>query len=66
MPRPTGRSLPEVRLNKAGRYPFLDQRYAIGIASGTIRRSEFGMSYGEGWVDEDIRLVIGFEAIGQE
>ena len=57
----------EVRLNKAGRYPFLDEHYAIGIdASGTIRRSEFGMSYGEGWVGEEIRLVIGFEAIRQE
>ena len=57
----------EVRLNKAGRYPFLDEHYAIGIdASGTIRRSEFGMTYGEGWVGEDIRLVIGFEAIRQE
>jgi polyisoprenoid-binding protein YceI len=57
----------EVRLNKAGRYPFLDEHYAIGIdASGTIRRSEFRMTYGEGWVGEEIRIVIGFEAIRQE
>ena len=43
----------EVRLNKAGRYPSLDQHHAIGIdASGRIRRSEFGMTYGEGWVGE--------------
>ena len=57
----------EVRLNKTGRYPFLDQHYAIGIdASGTIRRSEFGMTYGEGWVGDEIRIVIGLEAIRQE
>jgi polyisoprenoid-binding protein YceI len=50
-----------VRFNKAGRYPFLDQHYAIGIdAGGTIRRSEFGMTYGDGWVGEEIHLVIGW------
>jgi polyisoprenoid-binding protein YceI len=33
----------------------------IGIdAGGTIRRSEFGMTYGDGWVGEEIRLVIGW------
>jgi len=59
----------DVRLNKAGNYPFGDEHYAIGIdATGTIRRSEFGMTYGVdgGWVGDDIRLVIGFEAIRQE
>lgn len=59
----------DVTLNKAARYPFLDQHYAIGIdAIGTIRRSDFGMTYGvEGdWVGDEIRLVIGFEAIRQE
>jgi polyisoprenoid-binding protein YceI len=57
----------EARLNKAGRYPFLDEHYALGIdARGTIRRSAFGMTYGEEWVGDEIRLVIGFEAIRQE
>lgn len=57
----------EVRLNKAGRYPFLDEHYAIGIdARGTLRRSEFGMTYGGDWVGDEIRLVIGFEAIRRE
>jgi polyisoprenoid-binding protein YceI len=57
----------EISLNKAGRYPFLDERYAIGIdARGTLRRSEFGMTYGGDWVGDEIRLVIGFEAIRQE
>jgi polyisoprenoid-binding protein YceI len=57
----------EVWLNKAGRYPFLDEHYAIGIdARGTLARSAFGMTYGEQWVGDEIRLVIGFEAIRQE
>lgn len=59
----------DVRLNKTGNYPFGDEHYAIGIdATGTIRRSDFGMVYGVdgGWVGDDIRLVIGFEAIRQE
>ena len=59
----------EARLNKAARYPFLDEHYAIGVdATGTIRRSEFGMTYGaeHGWVGDEIKIVIGFEAIRQE
>ncbi|MEM7024996.1 MAG: YceI family protein [Pseudomonadota bacterium] len=59
----------DVTLNKAGRYPFLDQHYALGIdAVGSINRSEFGMSYGVdgGIVGDEIRFVIGLEAIRQE
>ena len=57
----------EVWLDQAGRYPFLDEHYAIGIdARGTIARSASGMTYGEQWVGDEIRLVIGFEAIRQE
>jgi len=59
----------EVVMNKAGRYPFGDQHFAIGIdATGTFRRSDFGMTYGvEGdWVGDEVRLVIGLEAIRQE
>ncbi len=57
----------EISLNKAGRYPFLDEHYALGIdARGTLRRSEFGMTYGGEWVGDEIRLVLGFEAIRQE
>lgn len=47
----------------AGRFleaegPVLDRHDAIGIdASGTIRRSEFGMTWGEGRVGEEIRIV---------
>jgi polyisoprenoid-binding protein YceI len=57
----------DVRLNKAGRYPFLDEHYAIGVdATATIKRSDFGMTYGSEWVGDDIRIILGFEAIRQE
>ena len=59
----------EATLNKAERYPFGDEHYAVGIdATGTIKRSDFGMSYGadNGWVGDEIRFVLGFEAIRQE
>jgi polyisoprenoid-binding protein YceI len=57
----------DVRFNKAGRYPFLDEHYAIGIdATGAISRSDFDMTYGAQWVGDEIRLVIGLEAIRQE
>jgi polyisoprenoid-binding protein YceI len=45
----------------------LDEHYAIGIdARGTIRRSDFGMTYGSEWIGDEIRIVLGFEAIRQE
>jgi polyisoprenoid-binding protein YceI len=59
----------EARLNKAGHYPFGDEHYAVGVdATGSIRRSDFGMTYGveNGWVGDEIRIVIGFEAKRQE
>ncbi len=59
----------EATLNKAGPYPFGDEHYAIGInATGTFKRSDFGMTYGadNGWVGDEIRIVLGFEAIRQE
>ena len=59
----------EARLNKAGRYPFGDEHYAIGIdATGSIRRSDFGMTYAveNGWVGDEIRIVLGFEAKRQD
>jgi polyisoprenoid-binding protein YceI len=59
----------EVTLNKAARYPFGDEHHALGIdATGAFLRSDFGMTYGVegGWVGDEIRLVIGLEAIRQE
>jgi polyisoprenoid-binding protein YceI len=58
-----------VSLRKAGRYPFGDGHYALGIdATGAFQRSDFGMTYGVegGWVGDEIRLVIGLEAIREE
>lgn len=58
----------DVRLNKAGNYPFGDGHYAVGIdATGTFKRSDFGMSYGVDGniVGDEIKLVIGIEGIRQ-
>ncbi len=58
----------DVRLNKAGNYPFGDGHYAVGIdATGSFKRSDFGMSYGVDGniVGDEIKLVIGIEGIRQ-
>lgn len=58
----------DVKLNNAGNYPFGDGHYAIGIdATGTFKRSDFGMSYGVDGniVGDEIKLVLGFEGIRQ-
>lgn len=55
----------EATFNKAGRYPFGDEHYAIGIdATTTIRRSDFGMTYGveNDWVGDEVEIVLGLEA----
>lgn len=57
--------------NKSGVYPFDPTGqgkppYVIGIsASSTVKRSDFGMTYGvePGWVGDEIELIIEFEAI---
>ncbi|RVU39141.1 polyisoprenoid-binding protein [Hwanghaeella grinnelliae] len=57
----------DVTLNKAAEYPFNDS-YAIGIsARGSFKRSEYGMMYGvdNGWVGDDVELIIEFEAVRQ-
>lgn len=67
-----GRTRPitlEARLNKTGRWPFLDEHYALGVdVRGSIRRSDFGMTYAvdNGWVGDEVKFVIGFQAIRQE
>lgn len=58
----------DLKLNKAGNYPFGDGHYAIGIdATGSFKRSDFAMSYGVdgGIVGDEIKLVIGLEGIRQ-
>lgn len=49
-------------------YPFGDEHYAIGIsARGSFDRTDFGMTYASenGWVGNEIELIIEFEAIRQ-
>lgn len=59
----------DVTLNKTGRYPFGDEHYAIGVeATTTIRRSEFGMTYGvePPLVGDEVEIRIALEGIRQE
>ncbi|MGF1624798.1 MAG: YceI family protein [Alphaproteobacteria bacterium] len=60
----------EVVLNKAADYPFgAGPPYVVGVsARGTITRSLYGMTYGvaNGWVGDEIALVVEFEAIRQD
>ncbi|WP_037447015.1 YceI family protein [Skermanella stibiiresistens] len=63
----------DVTLNKTGEYPFggglfSKPNYVAGASvRGTIRRSEWGMMYGtdNGWVGDDIQLIVEFEGIRQ-
>lgn len=58
----------DVELAGARQYPFGDEHYAIGIsARGTVVRSNYGMMYAveNGWVGDEIDLIIEFEAIRQ-
>lgn len=55
----------DVTLNKTGFYPWIDN-YVAGIsARTTLRRSEFGMTYGveQGLVGDEVKVVIELEAI---
>lgn len=57
----------EVTRNKIGPYPFGDS-YVLGVsARGTVTRSAFGMTYAvdNGWVGDEIELIIEVEAIRQ-
>jgi polyisoprenoid-binding protein YceI len=55
----------DVRLNKTGLYPFIDN-YVVGVsARTTIRRSDWGMTYGveNGLVGDEVQIIIESEAI---
>ena len=59
----------DVTFNKAANYPFGDGHYALGFdATGSFKRSDFGMTYGVDGdiVGDEIKLVIGAEGIRQE
>ncbi|HEY0940108.1 MAG TPA: YceI family protein [Steroidobacter sp.] len=55
-------------LNKSGPYPIGDgpsKPYVMGVSlRGTVKRSEWGMNYGvaNGWVGDDVHVIIEFEA----
>lgn len=65
-----GQTLPltlDLTFNKSGQYPFGDN-YVVGVsARGSVKRSEYGMTYAvdNGWVGDDIELIIEIEAIRQ-
>lgn len=59
----------DVTLNGAGRYPFGDKHYAVGVsAETTLKRSEFGMTYAleGGVVADEVPVMLEFEAIRQD
>ena len=68
-----GKSLPlilEATWNKSGEYPFGGgllggNSYVMGVsARGSFKRSAYGMNYAvdNGWVGDDVELIIEFEA----
>lgn len=51
--------------NKSGEYPFGGNPYVMGVSlRGSFKRSTFGMNYSvdNGWVGDEIDLIIEFEA----
>lgn len=67
-----GTTLPltlDVTLNKAAPYPFGHQRFVLGIsARGTLKRSDFGMTYGveNQLVGDEVQIIIETEAMRME
>ena len=67
----TGKTLPmnlDITWNKSGIYPFGHKKYTIGIsARGSFRRSSYDMNYAvaNGWVGDEIQLIIELEAVQQ-
>lgn len=63
----------ETTWNKSAEYPFGGgvfggKPYVMGVsARGSFKRSDYGMNYSvdNGWVGDEIRLIIEFEAIRQ-
>ena len=56
----------DVTWNKSGAYPFGDKHYAMGIsATGSLNRSDFGITYGvaDGLVGDRVDIIIEIEAI---
>lgn len=54
----------DVTFNKAAEYPFGHEKYTVGIsAETTIKRSEWGITYGLNMVEDEIKLQFELEAI---
>lgn len=54
--------------NKSGPSPIVKGAYVMGVsARGSFKRSAYGMSYGvaNGWVGDEVQLLIEFEAVRQ-
>lgn len=52
-------------MNKSAPYPIGDKAHVMGVsARGSLRRSEFGMTYSveNGWVGDTVELIIELEA----
>lgn len=66
-----GRSQPltlQAQWNKSGPSPIRKGDYVMGVsARGSFKRSAFGMDYGvaNGWVGDEVEILIEFEAIRQ-
>lgn len=66
-----GRSQPltlQATWNKSGPSPIVKSSYVMGVsARGSLKRSAYGMDYGvaNGWVGDEVQLIIEFEAIRQ-
>ncbi|MEM8690452.1 MAG: YceI family protein [Pseudomonadota bacterium] len=59
----------DVTLNKAAEYPFGHKRFVLGLSlESSIKRSEFGMTYGveNGLVGDDVTIRIETEAMRME
>jgi len=59
----------EATWNKSGKYPIPPFAYVMGVsARGSFRRSDFGMDYAvdNGWVGDEVSLILEFEARRQE
>jgi polyisoprenoid-binding protein YceI len=52
--------------NKTGKHPMKDVMATGFSATGTIKRSDFGMKYGLPMVGDDVKLIIEAEAYGED
>ena len=67
-----GKSLPlrlDFTWNKSAVYPFGHRKHTLGVsARGSFQRSAYDMNYavGNGWVGDNVELIVEFEAYRQE